>query len=116
LSERAKASLWETMYLGSEELSELLDFVRDADTRAFVYPMTTFITLTGCRRSEMLRSRLDDWDLENRLVLIREKKRDRSVTFTTRDIDVHPRLAEVMAEWVRIHPGGQHTITENGVL
>jgi integrase len=114
LSQDEQADLWETLYLTSEELSELLGYVKQHDARAFVYPMVAFVALTGCRRSEMVRSLLDDWDLDQGRVIIREKKRDRSVKFTTREIDIHPRLAEVMTSWLANHPGGQHTITQEG--
>jgi integrase len=113
LTEDEEASLWETLYLTSDELSELLAFVKENAIQPFVYPMVAFVALTGCRRSEMVRSLLDDWDVENGRVVIREKKRDTSVSFTTREIDIHPHLAAVMADWFVSHPGGQHTITQN---
>jgi integrase len=114
LSEDEEASLWETLYLTSEELSGLLDFVKEKAIQSFVYPMVAFVALTGCRRSEMVRSLLDDWDLENGRVIIREKKKDTSVRFTTREIDIHPRLAEVMTAWFEAHPGGQFAISQDG--
>jgi len=100
--------------LTSIELSEFLDFFADTAKNHFVYPMVSFVALTGCRRSEMVRSLLDDWGLENGRVTIREKKRDKTLTFTTREIDVHPRLANVMSAWFAVHPGGQYTISQNG--
>ena len=114
MSEAEEDRLWETLYLTSEELSELLTYVWGNATRPFVYPMVAFVTLTGCRRSEMLRSLVDDLDLRNGQVVIREKKRDKTVSFTTREIDIHPRLAEVMVSWLTNHPGGQYLITHEG--
>ena len=114
MSENEQAAAWESLFLTSEELFELLAFVKDNATKPFVYSMVVFVALTGCRRSEMVRSLLDDWDLESGRVIIREKKRDRSVKFTTREIDVHPRLAEAMTVWFAKHPGGQHTISQDG--
>jgi integrase len=114
LSEEDQARLWETLYLNSTELSELLDFVETSCCRPFILPMIAFVALTGCRRSEMLRSLVDDWDFVHRHVLVRAKKADRSVEFTTREIDIHPRLAPIMASWFSGHPGGQFAITQDG--
>src|SRR5271157_4927072 len=114
LTKNDQGRLWETLYLTSSELSEFLDFFADTAKNPFVYPMVSFVALTGCRRSEMVRSLLDDWGLENGRVTIREKKRDKTLTFTTREIDVHPRLANVMSAWFAVHPGGQYTISQNG--
>jgi len=114
LTQDAQDRLWETLYLTSAELSEFLDFIAGNTTNPFVNPMVAFVALTGCRRSEMARSLLDDWDFENGRVTIREKKRDNTQSFTTREIDVHPRLAKVMTAWFNNHPGGQYTISQNG--
>jgi integrase len=114
LSEQEKDRLWECLYLTGRELSELLAYVKDHATAPFVYPMVAFVGLTGCRRSEMCRSRIDDWDLARGTVSIREKKRDTSKDFTVREVDIHPKLAEIMTDWFTRHPGGQHTITQDG--
>lgn len=114
VSESDQARLWETLYLTGEELVDLLDFVRDADAPPWAYPMVAFVALTGCRRAEMIRSRVDDWDLERRQVRVREMKRDTSVAFTIRTVDLHPRLVEVMTGWFGRHPCGAHAITPDG--
>lgn len=106
--------LWECLYLNGEEVSRLLDFVRDNATAAFVHPMTACVALTGCRRAEMARSLIDDWDLAGRRVHVREKKADTSVSFTMREIDVHPKLAAIMTDWFADHPGGRHAFTLDG--
>lgn len=71
LAESDQDRLWECLYLNGEELAELLDYVGENSTAPFVYPMTAFVALTGCRRSEMVRSQIDDWDLETGVVHIR---------------------------------------------
>jgi integrase len=111
---KAPARLWETLYLTGAEVEEVLDYVQEKATVPWIYPMVAFVALTGCRRSEMLRSLVEDWDLEAGHVSIREKKRDTSKEFTMREVDIHPRLREVMAGWLKSHPGGQHVITWNG--
>ncbi len=114
VSDVEQKRLWETLYLTGQDLQELLVYVRDNATAPWVYPMVAFVALTGCRRSEMVRSLIDDWDLEHGHVQIREKKQDTSSEFTLRVVDLHPHLQEVMTEWLRSHPGGQHAITRAG--
>ena len=64
----------------------------------------------------MLRSERGDWDLSpGGSVTIRQKKADKSKTFTRREIPIHSALAEIMRAWFDRHPGGPWTIaTENG--
>jgi integrase len=114
LSDREQERLWECLYLKGEELVNLLAYVKENATAPFVYPMVAFVALTGCRRSEMVRSLIDDWDLEHGHVQIREKKQDTSLDVTFREVDIHPKLAGVMADWFAHHPGGQHVITQHG--
>jgi integrase len=113
-SQQEQEMLWECLYLTKEELPELLAYVKDNAKAPFVHPMVTFVAYTGCRRSEMCRSLIDDWDLVRKTVTIREKKNDTSKMFTLREVDIHPKLAEVMTDWFARHPGGQHTITPDG--
>jgi site-specific recombinase XerD len=114
LSEDEQDRLWECLYLNNQEMGELLAFVKEHAREPFIYPMVVFVALTGCRRSEMARSLIDDWDLKHNIVHIREKKRDTSSEFTIREVDIHATLAEVMTDWFAHHPGGQYAITQNG--
>jgi integrase len=114
MSEEDQERLWETLYLTGQELQDFLDYVRENSTAPWVYPMVAFVALTGCRRSEMVRSRIDDWDLEHGQTHIRELKRDTSREFILRDVYIHPRLREVMEQWFSQHPGGQYTISPSG--
>jgi integrase len=114
LPEPDQKRLWECLYLNGQELQELLTYVRDNATAPWVYPMVAFVALTGCRRSETVRSLIDDWDLEHGHVHIRERKRDTSTEFTLREVDLHPKLREVMTEWFGHHPGGQYAVAAEG--
>ena len=60
-----------------------LELVKTQVRYPFIYPMLAFVAYTGVRRSEMIRVTIDDFDLENGTVLIRERKRSRlrSTTF-----------------------------------
>jgi integrase len=104
--------LWECLYLDGEEVKACLEYVQHHAIAPFVFPMIAFVALTGCRRAEMLRSEIEDWDFDNRIVHIRERKRDTSKKFTMRSIDLHPYLVNVMRAWFDAHPGGQYTISQ----
>ncbi len=64
---------------------------------------------TGARRSELLRARIEDFDFENRVVTLREKKKSRTKV-TLRTVDMTPPVESVMREYLasRTHPGGAY--------
>ncbi|MHC5540891.1 tyrosine-type recombinase/integrase, partial [Singulisphaera rosea] len=112
LSKEEQERLWECLFLSGSEIQACLDYVRRFATARFVYPMMVFCALTGARRSEICRSRIDDFDFDNRVVHIRERKRDQSKRETMRLVDMHEVLADVMADWFSHHPGGQYTLCQ----
>lgn len=114
LNEFEQARLWECLFLTLPEVEELLDFVRDCGAQRYVYPMFAFAAHTGARRSEIMRSRIDDFDLAAGTVVIREKKRETDKRETYRTVPLTPRLREVMRDWFEAHPGGAHTICARG--
>jgi len=74
--------------------------------------MFVFAARTGARRSEILRADPADIDFAGNIVLIREKKRDRTRELTFRHIPLSPFLVEVMFEWQTCHAGGRFVISE----
>ena len=102
--------LWDTLFLGEKEVQELLGWVKQTAEHPFVYVMFAIAAFTGARRSEITRSQVHDFQPENGLVLIREKKRRQTVSISFRRVQLHPKLKEIMAEWFTIHPGGPYTI------
>ena len=108
-----EASLWECLYLALDEVHELLEHVRQSATHPFIYPMFVFAAMTGARRSEICRSRIEDFDFENRTVTVREKKRKRG-TDSFRKVDLSSHLCDVMSAWIEKHPGGPFTISKDG--
>lgn len=72
--------------------------------------MFVFAAHTGARRSEMMRSSIEDVDFEGRTVLIREQKKDKSVERTYRGVPMSPLLRQVMLDWFTRHPGGVFTL------
>lgn len=108
LTEAEKAELWECLFLTLPEIEELLEFVGQHARQPFIYPMFVFAAHTGARRSEMLRSQIDDLDFDGATVLIREKKRVHG-KLSTRRVPLSPFLLGVLREWLKNHPGGRYT-------
>ncbi len=108
LSADEESALWECLFLTAGEIDELLTHVEKASLQPFIYPMFVFAAHTGARRSEMIRSQLDDIDLDGGTITIREKKRVRG-KLTTRTVPVSPRLSCVLKDWFDLHPGGPFT-------
>jgi site-specific recombinase XerD len=75
LSELQQKGLWDCLFLTLPEIDQILAFVKGHARHAFLHPMFCFAAHTGARRSEMLRARINDVDLEGRTVLLHEKKR-----------------------------------------
>lgn len=108
--EDQQEELWDSLFLTPPEIDQLLAHVRDTCRHRFVYAMFAFAAHTGARRSEMLPSQVDDFDLAADMVTIREKKKDRSKELTFRCVPMSPFLRDVMHDWLKRHPGGQLTI------
>jgi len=107
------SELWNCLFLTLDEVEQVLGYVRGRDIgRPFVHPMFVFAAHTGARRSEMLRSNIDDFDFEGGVVTIREKKKDRSKDMTFRTVPMTPLLRETMRAWFASHPGGHLTLCE----
>jgi site-specific recombinase XerD len=104
--------LWDCLFLDRDQIAEVLAYVKASAQQPFIHPMFAFIALTGCRRSEMLRSERRDLNLVTGKVAIREKKRDRRVKCTYRYVNMHPFLAQVMQDWFAVYPGGLYTFCE----
>ncbi|MBM4070848.1 MAG: site-specific integrase [Planctomycetes bacterium] len=110
LSDEEQQSLWNCLFLTLPEVDEVLEFLRKKRCPAFVYPLFAFAAHTGARRSEMLRSRIDDFDFSANVVTIREKKRDRDKEETYRTVPLTPLLTDAMRTWFAVHSGGPFTV------
>lgn len=97
--------LWDCLFLTVPQIKELLEHVKKQTLQPFVYPMFCFAAHTGARRSEMIRSRVADLDLDGKSVLIREKKRGRGQR-TNRRVPLSSSLVETLRGWFDQHPGG----------
>jgi integrase len=46
------------------------------------------------------------------VVTIREKKKDHTQDYTTRDVHMNARLIPALRAWIKAHPGGQHLLCD----
>src|SRR5947209_1731337 len=116
LDEGAVEKLWKRLILRVEEVHECLELVRKAEALPFVYPMFVFVAHTGARRSEMMRSRVEDFDFDRGKVTVREKKKNKKFKETTRAVDMSPLLREVMRDWLGRHPASPFTFCQTEVV
>lgn len=110
LTEEQQKDYWDCLFLDEKQVLGLVEHVRQAAEHPFIYAAIAFAAFTGARRSEIMRSQIEDWDFERGIVRIRERKGSRKKKTTFRDLNIHPRLAKIMKEWFKIHPGGIYTI------
>jgi integrase len=94
------------LFLSKPDLTELLDFAKGAAHEPYLFPMVAFAAHTGARRSELIRMRIDDVDLEAGSAVIRERKRIRGQR-STRRVPISGFLKDIIKEWLGRHPGGQ---------
>jgi integrase len=104
-------ALWDCLYLTPANLEKVLEVIKERAEHSFVYLMILMAAHTGARRSEILRSLVQDFDLESNMVVIREKKRAKGRR-TTRIVPLSSRLARAMADWMKIHPRCKYTFCQ----
>lgn len=105
LSAARQKDLWASLYLTLDEIAQLLEHVRRHALHPWIYPLVATTAHTGARKSELLRFRVADVDLEGGFLTIHERKRvhDRR---TTRRVPLSDLLADALREWLKVHPGG----------
>ncbi len=113
LSESEQRDYWDCLYLSQDQVAELLDDIAALDREPFVYPMIATAAYTGARRSELLRSRLEDVDLDVNQLVIRERKRVRGKR-SSRSMPISAALRTILEPWLDNHPGGPFTFTSDG--
>lgn len=108
LSKHDREELWECLYLTRDEIDAVLDFVQENALYEFIHPMIMTAAHTGARRSELIRSQIEDIDFTTGLFHIRERKRVKG-SITMRTIPLSPELKDVLKQWIKKHPGGRFT-------
>lgn len=107
LTKRRLRELWDGLFLDPGQVSEVLEVVRRATGTTWLYPFLVTAAHTGARRGELLRARVEDFDFEAKVVLLREKKRSKAKE-TFRTVDMTPLVERVMGEYfAEAHPGGE---------
>jgi integrase len=104
---------WDALFLCTEEVNEVLEFVRTHKTRStYFYPLIVFVAHTGARRSEVIRSRVEDLKFDDGKgghIVIREKKKSKEKE-TYRRVPMSELLRGVMQDYLqKLHKGGVYT-------
>ncbi len=109
VDKRRERELWDGLFLDPSQVAEVLEYIRLKTRAAYLYPFVVVAAYTGARRAELFRSRVEDFDFESKLILLREKKRTHeSETFRT--VDMTPRVEDVVRRYIgQDHVGGQVT-------
>lgn len=102
------ADLWECAFLSLAEIEELLQLVKQRAGHSCIYPMFVFAAHTGARRSELIRSTLDDLDFDSNLITIHERKKSHD-NRTTRRVPMSAMLRSVLQDMLGSHPGCNST-------
>jgi integrase len=110
LTEEQQKDYWDCLFLDEKQVLEVVEHVEENAEHRFIYAAIAFAAFTGARRSEIIRSQIEDWDFKRGIVHIREKKGSRKRNTTFRDVNIHPKLAKIMKAWFKVHPGGIYTI------
>lgn len=113
LTKEQLREVWDRVFLDSTQVNDFLAFVRTHRRRCdWLSPIFLFAAHTGARRSEMMRSLVEDFNFASGVVLIREKKKSKS-THTFRTVDLTPELSDVMQRYFRdLHPGGLYAFSK----
>ncbi len=111
LTSREVETLWDCLYLRKTEVDELLEYVKENQNHDFIYPMFAMAAFTGARRSEILRSQRSDFDFDQKVVTIRERKRVKGRN-STRRVPLTCSLNQIMTQWFELHPGGLSTFAQ----
>lgn len=105
LTTEEEAELWGCLFLYPEEITEFLAHVEEASKKRrypFIFPAIAFCAYTGARRSEMFRCRV--WDIGDKDIDIREKKRNKDTEETIRTVPIHDNLKALLDNYDPIGP------------
>jgi integrase len=108
LNEFQIKELWDSLFLDIAQVKAALAHSKANARQDVIYPMLCFAAYTGARRSEVLRSELDDLDFTSSVITIREKKRVRG-KLSTRTVPMQANLKLVLRAWLQKHPGSNFT-------
>lgn len=113
LDDDAQYELWDCLYLTLAEMQSFLEHIENASVESYLYPMCTIAVYTGARRSELCRSREQDFDFDAGILAIREKKRVKART-TFRHVPLTIQLSEIIKNWFATKAPSVFTFPANG--
>lgn len=96
--EQAK-ELWQSLFLSVDEMSQLLSFIEKHSVYPGLHSMCLLAAHTGCRRSEVCRAKVADFDFEASTFVVHERKRCRQKR-TTRVVPLTALAREQLTAWV----------------
>jgi len=102
---------WDSLFLDVSQVRAALAHAKKHARQTVIYPMLCFAAYTGARRSEVLRSEIDDVDFTSSVITIREKKRIRG-KLSTRTVPMQTELRKVLKDWFKKHPGSRFTFAD----
>ena len=111
LTEFQVKELWDSLFLDVTQVEAALKHAKANARHTVIYPMLCFAAYTGARRSEVLRSELDDLDFVSSVITIREKKRVRG-KMSSRTVPMQPKLRTILTDWLAEHPGSNFTFAD----
>ncbi len=109
LSQHEQEEMWECLFLDLDQVKDVLNYVRDHAQERWIYHALLFVAHTGARRSEMIRSHVEDFDWDEGIVRIREYKRKRS-TMTYRNVPMSTQLREAFEAYFKDQHTGRFSI------
>jgi len=110
LNQQQIEELWDCLFLEEKEVLELVKSVEENAEQDFIVPMFAIAAFTGARRSEILRSQIEDFPLDGSPCFVREKKRKKNVSVSFRQVPLFPPLKNILQKWLKKHPGGNYII------
>ena len=110
LTDRQVEEQWDCLFLNEEQVLELIEFVAKNAEHDFALPLFAIPAFTGARRSEVIRSQVDDFPLNGGPCWIREKKRKQDRSISYRQVPLLPPLKEILEAWLKKHPGSNSLI------
>ncbi|HBE71046.1 MAG TPA: hypothetical protein DDW52_23110 [Planctomycetaceae bacterium] len=99
LDREQSKELWESLFLSVEETSQLLAFIEKQSNYPALHSMCLLAAHTGCRRSEVCRAKMADFDFEASTFVVQERKRSRQKR-TTRMVPLTDVARQGLLDWV----------------
>ena len=112
--EDQQGKLYRWVYLDEDQVADLLKYVEKHACHRSIYVAFVLAACAGMRRSEILESLVEDVRLDDHVLVVREKKRKKNQSNSTRKVPIKPGslLEKVLRDWLSNHPGGTYLIVD----